>query len=108
MVRSSKFLTKCHNIHCFPAQHISHASFNYVSRGSTDYNAPTENKCFDFMDKAILGGGVNLIDTAEQYPIPTGYKSKEGDTEKIIGKWLKDRKVSRKDVVISTKISGGR
>ena len=60
------------------------------------------------MDKAILGGGVNFIDTAEQYPIPTGYKSKEGDTEKIIGKWMKERKVSRKDVVISTKIAGGR
>ena len=60
------------------------------------------------MDTAILKGGINLIDTAEQYPIPSGYRSNEGDTEKIIGKWMKDRKVPRDDVVIATKITGGR
>jgi aryl-alcohol dehydrogenase-like predicted oxidoreductase len=60
------------------------------------------------MDTAILKGGINLIDTAEQYPIPTGFKSKEGDTERIIGKWMKDRKVPRENVVIATKITGGR
>lgn len=60
------------------------------------------------MDEAILKGGVNLIDTAEQYPIPSGQKSKEGDSEIVIGKWMGDRKVPRENVVIATKITGGR
>mgnify|MGYP005845227889 CR=1 FL=1 len=38
---------------------------------STDFNAPDEDLCFAFMDEAILKNGVNLIDTAEQYPIPS-------------------------------------
>ena len=32
------------------------------------------------MDEAILGGGISLIDTAEQYPIPSGPGNPEGDT----------------------------
>lgn len=76
---------------------------------STDFNAPNEELCFEFMDQAILKGGVNLIDTAEQYPIPSdGMRANEGDTELCIGKWIKDRKVPRSDVVIATKITGGR
>lgn len=76
---------------------------------STDFNAPDEALCFDFMDRAILKGGVNLLDTAEQYPIPSGEgRSSEGDTEKCIGKWMRERKVARSDVVIATKITGGR
>lgn len=76
---------------------------------STDFNAPNQDLCFDFLDKAILDNGVNLIDTAEQYPIPSdGFRINEGDTEKAIGKWLKSRNLSREKVVISTKIIGGR
>lgn len=77
---------------------------------SADFNAPTQYDCFAFMDEAILnGGGINLIDTAEQYPIPSGRGgAQEGDTERVIGKWLKDRKVKRENVVIASKITGGR
>jgi aryl-alcohol dehydrogenase-like predicted oxidoreductase len=76
---------------------------------SSDFNAPSQEQCFEFMDYAILKKGVNLIDTAEQYPIPSdGKTAKEGDTEKAIGQWMKDRKVKRSDVVIATKITGGR
>ena len=60
------------------------------------------------MDEAILKNGVNLIDTAEQYPIPSGESAQEGDCERVIGKWMKDRKVPRENVVIATKITGGR
>jgi len=78
---------------------------------STDFNAPNKNLCYEFMDEAILKRGVNLIDTAEQYPIPSGGRGwgqpSEGDTEKVIGSWIKDRKVPRSDVVIATKITGG-
>ena len=77
---------------------------------STDFNAPDESKCFEFMDEAILNGGVNLIDTAEQYPIPSGSSedTREGATEVAIGKWIKERKVSREKVIIASKITGGR
>jgi aryl-alcohol dehydrogenase-like predicted oxidoreductase len=64
------------------------------------------------MDEAILNSGVNLIDTAEQYPIPSGgsrfRNAREGDTELVIGKWMKERRVSRDQIVIATKITGGR
>jgi aryl-alcohol dehydrogenase-like predicted oxidoreductase len=76
---------------------------------STDYNAPDEAACFAFMDKAILQHGVNLLDTAEQYPIPSdGGTASEGDTERCIGKWMRDRPIQRSDLVIATKITGGR
>jgi len=76
---------------------------------STDFNAPDESLCFDFLDKAVLQHGVNLLDTAEQYPIPSGEgRAREGDTERCIGKWMRERKVPRSDVVIATKITGGR
>jgi len=76
---------------------------------SDDFNAPDKDLCYQFMDEAILNRGVNFIDTAEQYPIPSnGRSSSEGDTERVIGEWIKDRKVPRSDLVISTKITGGR
>jgi len=76
---------------------------------SSDFNAPSKDQCYDFMDYAILKKGVNLIDTAEQYPIPSdGNRAREGDTERVLGEWIKDRKVKRSDVVIATKITGGR
>jgi aryl-alcohol dehydrogenase-like predicted oxidoreductase len=75
---------------------------------SEDFNAPDRDLCFRFLDRAVLEGGVNLIDTAEQYPIPSGSTAAEGDTEAVIGEWIKDRGVSRDEVVIATKITGGR
>mmetsp|Transcript_18638 Transcript_18638/g.42594 ORF Transcript_18638/g.42594 Transcript_18638/m.42594 type:complete len:313 (-) Transcript_18638:765-1703(-) len=76
---------------------------------SDDFNAPDEKTCGEFMDEAILNGGVNLIDTAEQYPIPSGGNGlNEGGSEELIGRWMKSRKVKREDVVIATKITGGR
>jgi len=79
---------------------------------SEDFNAPDERECLAMMDKALLGGGVNLIDTAEQYPIPSRNTpmgaSTEGDTERTIGKWLKQGGSSRRaETVVATKITGG-
>jgi aryl-alcohol dehydrogenase-like predicted oxidoreductase len=80
---------------------------------STDFNAPSKEEVFGFMDYAILDHGVNLIDTAEQYPIPSdGKNAKEGDSELVIGEWMKarglDKGEGRKKVVIASKITGGR
>ena len=74
---------------------------------SDDFNAPSEELCYRFMDRAILQSGVNLIDTAEQYPIPSSQKNPEGTTELVIGKWMAQAKGRREKVVIATKITGG-
>ena len=54
--------------------------------------------------------GINLIDTAEQYPIPSNPAafSVDGDTERIIGSWMAKDKSRRSKVVIASKITGGR
>lgn len=59
------------------------------------------------MNKAILESGVNLIDSAEQYPIPSGPRNPEGLAEATIGKWINQEKGRREKVVIATKITGG-
>lgn len=74
---------------------------------SDDFNAPDEKECFAMMDEAILNGGINLIDTAEQYPIPSSQSKPEGSVETTIGKWLKQDKGRRDKVVLATKITGG-
>ncbi|MGO2089459.1 MAG: aldo/keto reductase, partial [Oceanisphaera sp.] len=48
--------------------------------------------------------GVNLIDTAEMYPIPARQQT-QGDTERMIGHWLQDRG-QREKLVIATKAVG--
>jgi len=80
----------------------------YGCRVSSDYNAPNEEECFSFLDYGILKNGINLIDTAEQYPIPSDSSHPEGNSERVIGKWMKDRNVPRDRVVIATKITGGK
>ncbi len=55
------------------------------------------------MDYA-LASGVNFWDTAEMYPIPVDPRF-AGDTEAIIGRWLK-KTGKRKEIVLATKVSG--
>ena len=57
--------------------------------GSADFNGPDEALCHKLLDRAVLQGGVNLVDTAEQYPIPSDGARPEGSTERILGSWLK-------------------
>lgn len=47
--------------------------------------------------------GINFIDTAEMYSVP-GRKETQGDSERIIGNWLKTQK--REDFIVASKISG--
>lgn len=72
---------------------------------STDYNAPDESACFQLLDVAYEAG-VRTIDTAEQYPIPSGLGSPEGQTEVTIGNWMRSRSIDRKTMTIATKITG--
>lgn len=61
-----------------------------------------EREAFRIMDKA-LDRGINFFDTAEVYPIPPK-ASYAGETENIIGKWLKDKK--RENIIIASKVAG--
>mmetsp|Transcript_43744 Transcript_43744/g.81786 ORF Transcript_43744/g.81786 Transcript_43744/m.81786 type:complete len:519 (-) Transcript_43744:427-1983(-) len=75
--------------------------------GSADFNAPDKALCHRLMDRAVLEAGVNLIDTAEQYPIPSSRARPEGSTERIIGQWLALDPSRREQVVLASKITGG-
>ncbi len=63
----------------------------------------TETEAFEQLDYA-LEQGINFIDTAEMYAIPTS-KETYGDTERIIGKWLKQSN-QRNNIVLATKVAG--
>ncbi|WP_062054030.1 aldo/keto reductase [Aquimarina longa] len=65
----------------------------------------TETEGHEQLNYAI-GNGVNFIDTAELYAVPSK-KETQGSTEKIIGTWLKKTR-KRDKVVIATKIVGPR
>ena len=63
----------------------------------------TEAEAFAQMDCAI-DHGVNLIETAEMYPVPPQKKTFTR-TEQIIGNWIQNRKC-RQNVVLATKVVG--
>ena len=61
-----------------------------------------EKESFRIMDRAV-DAGIDFFDTAEIYPVPPSAE-KAGDTEEIVGRWLKDK--PRESVIIGTKIAG--
>ena len=60
----------------------------------------TEEDAYRILDRA-LDAGVNFIDTADRYGNPHG----SGQTERIIGNWLK-KTGNRNNVVLATKVFG--
>ena len=89
---------------------------NFKKLGNTDLKVSTiclgtmtwgeqnnQREAFEQMDYSI-SQGINFIDTAEQYSVPSTKKS-YGRTEIIIGNWLKERN-NREKVILATKISG--
>ncbi|MRH78900.1 NADP(H)-dependent aldo-keto reductase [Spiribacter sp. C176] len=63
----------------------------------------TQADAFAQLDRAVAAG-INFIDTAEMYPVPAE-KQTQGETERMIGEWLKARG-GRDDLVLATKIAG--
>jgi len=62
----------------------------------------TESEAHAQLDYA-LAHGVNFIDTAEMYPVPTKQET-SGRTEQYIGSWLKRQ--PRDKVIVASKIAG--
>lgn len=56
------------------------------------------------LDYAIHEKGINFIDTAEMYSVPSNANT-QGSTERIIGTWLQNRK-KRDDLFIASKVAG--
>lgn len=63
----------------------------------------TEAEAFEQLDYA-LGQGVNFIDTAELYAIPPRAET-YGQTENIIGNWLK-KNDRRDEIILASKVAG--
>jgi aryl-alcohol dehydrogenase-like predicted oxidoreductase len=85
-------------------KNISNLNIGSLSLGSMTFGG--QNSTIDSYKQLDLAFeyGINLIDTAEMYPIPISSKT-QGRTEKYIGRWIKDRG-NRKDVVLASKITG--
>jgi aryl-alcohol dehydrogenase-like predicted oxidoreductase len=64
----------------------------------------TESEAHAQIDYA-LDQGVNLIDTAEMYPVPPKADT-QGSTERYIGSWLAKHPSAREKIVLATKIAG--
>ncbi|AXE92202.1 NADP(H)-dependent aldo-keto reductase [Paraburkholderia terricola] len=64
----------------------------------------TEQEAHAQIDYA-LDHGVNLIDTAEMYPVPPRAET-QGSTERFIGTWLARHRGAREQIVLATKIAG--
>ena len=62
----------------------------------------SEKEGFEQMDYAI-DRGVNFIDTAEMYAVPTRAET-YGKTEEIVGNWIKSKK-NREKIILATKIA---
>jgi len=63
----------------------------------------TESEAHDQLDMA-LDMGVNFIDTAEMYSVPSREET-YGESERLIGNWIK-KTGNREQVVIATKVAG--
>jgi aryl-alcohol dehydrogenase-like predicted oxidoreductase len=72
--------------------------------GVMTFGAQTpEDDAFRQLDMA-LAAGVNLFDTAENYPAPVSAET-QGRSEEILGRWIAERGV-RDRVVVATKVAG--
>jgi aryl-alcohol dehydrogenase-like predicted oxidoreductase len=65
-------------------------------------NQADEKTSFRIMDMAFEAG-VDFYDTAEMYPVPPD-ASYVGDTEEIVGRWLKTK--DRDAIILATKVVG--
>ena len=66
-------------------------------------NQNTEEEGMAQMDTAFKEYGVNILDSAELYPVPMNAQT-QGATDRIVGKWLKT--MDRSKVIVASKVCG--
>ncbi|GKU86709.1 hypothetical protein SLEP1_g1198 [Rubroshorea leprosula] len=58
---------------------------------------------YRLLDQAF-DAGINFFDSAEMYPVPQRAQT-QGRSEEYLGRWIRERKISRDRVVVATKVS---
>jgi aryl-alcohol dehydrogenase-like predicted oxidoreductase len=100
---------------CVLAAHVLVDAMEYCTLGSSDLRVSkvclgtmtwgqqsTPQEGLDQLDYAF-SQGVNFLDTAEIYPVPTKSET-QGDTDRVIARWLKT--TDRSKVVLASKVAG--
>jgi len=66
----------------------------------------TAEEAFAQLNYAFNECGINFLDTAEMYPVPTKAET-QGETDRIIGRWLRQSSSpDRSKIVLATKVAG--
>lgn len=76
------------------------------SLGTMTFGAQTDQADAHKQIDAALAAGINLIDTAEMYPVNPVRAETVGRTEEIIGAWNAANASRRGDFYLATKVSG--
>lgn len=73
--------------------------------GTMTYGTQTPEEDAHAQIDLALDHGINILDTAELYPVNPMGKDTQGDSERIIGRWVA-RSGRRDEILIATKVSG--
>lgn len=73
--------------------------------GTMTWGSQNSQKDSNEQIEVSLDNGINFLDTAEMYPTTPRSPKTQGDTERIIGKWIKES-TKRTEIVLATKITG--
>ncbi|MDC3072157.1 aldo/keto reductase [bacterium] len=74
--------------------------------GTMTFGETTSEEDSHYQLDESLASGINFIDTAEMYPTCPLRPETTGNTEMIVGNWIKNHQSKRSSVVLATKVSG--
>ena len=83
----------------------SHLQVSPICLGTMTFGEQVDEPTSHAILDRALARGVNFIDTAEMYSVPTRAET-YGATETIIGNWLAARPGARQKIVLATKLAG--
>ncbi|KAF4357681.1 hypothetical protein F8388_007217 [Cannabis sativa] len=83
-----------------PNLSVSRLCFGTMTLGEQN----TLSDSFRLLDQAF-NAGVNFFDSAEMYPVPQRAET-HGRSEEYLGRWIRDRKISRDRIFLATKVAG--
>ena len=73
--------------------------------GTMTYGTLTSTKDAHMQIDMALDSGINILDTAEMYPVSPVSAKTQGDSERIIGEWVA-KSGRRSEIMIATKVTG--
>lgn len=81
-------------------------SVSEICLGTMTWGIQNTQQDADAQMSLALDSGINVMDTAEMYPVPPNAQT-YADTERTIGNWLSRHQSKREKLVIMSKIAGG-